>query len=301
MKLHGSMVAIATPMQVGGTIDYRAFAELIEFHIQNGSDAIVAAGTTGESATLDFDEHCAVIHFVVEQVRGRVPVIAGTGANATAEALRLTQSAQQLGAAACLLVTPYYNKPTQEGLYQHYKAIAAAADIPQLLYNVPSRTACDMLPQTVHRLSKIDNIVGIKETVSLERMQTIRDLCGQNFAIYSGEDALASEAMLQGAQGVISVTANVAPKAMHQLCAAALAGDAARAAEIDDALQPLHKALFVESNPIPTKWALATMGLIPEGIRLPLTPLSAAHHQAVRAALQHAGVMAGAMTGVESQ
>ena len=289
IKFQGSMVAIATPM-TDDNIDYSSFENLIEFHIQNGTDVIVAAGTTGESATLDFDDHCKVIRFVVEQVRNRVPVIAGTGSNSTAEAVALSQYAQQAGADACLLVTPYYNKPPQEGLYQHFKMIASEIDIPQILYNVPGRTVCDMLPETVKRLSEIDGIIGIKETVSLDRMQEIRDLCGNAFAIYSGEDALAAEAILQGAEGVISVTANVAPALMHQLCEAALAGKRDRAEEIDRALQPLHKALFLESNPIPAKWALMQMGLISEGIRLPLIALSEVHHKAVADAMKHAGI-----------
>ena len=283
------MVAIATPM-TDSDIDYSSFEHLIEFHIQNSTDVIVAAGTTGESATLDFDDHCKVIRFVVEQARNRVPVIAGTGSNSTAEAVALSKYAQQAGADACLLVTPYYNKPPQEGLYQHFKMIASEIDISQILYNVPGRTACDMLPETVKRLSEIDGIIGIKETVSLDRMQEIRDLCGNAFAIYSGEDALAAEAILQGAKGVISVTANVAPALMHQLCEAALAGKRDRAEKIDQALQPLHKALFLESNPIPAKWALVQMGLISEGIRLPLTTLSEVHHKAVADAMKHAGI-----------
>ena len=283
------MVAIATPMNDSG-VDYSSFADLIEFHIQNGTDAIIAAGTTGESATLDFNEHCEVMRFVVEQVQHRIPVIGGTGANSTDEAIKLTEYAQRVGTDACLLVTPYYNKPTQEGLYQHHRIIAESVDIPQILYNVPGRTACDMLPETVKRLSAINNIVGIKETVSLDRMQEIRDLCGDTFAIYSGEDALAAEAILRGAEGVISVTANVAPALMHQLCAAASADDREGAEHIDQCLQPLHKALFVESNPIPVKWALAHMGLISQHIRLPLTLLSEAHHKPVVDAMKHAGI-----------
>ena len=289
-KLQGSIVAIVTPMDPDGEIDYASFEELIEFHIQNDTDAIVVAGTTGESATLDFDEHCDVISFAVEHVDYRVPVIAGTGSNSTDEAIALTESAEESGADACLLVTPYYNKPTQEGLYEHYEAIADSVAIDQILYNVPGRTACDMLPETVRLLSEIDGIVGIKETVSLDRMQEIRDLCGDDFAIYSGEDALAAEAILQGAEGVISVTANVAPALMHQMCEAALAGNREQAEEIDQSLQPLHKALFLEANPIPTKWALQRMGLIPEGIRLPLTTLSERHHKAVADAMAYAGV-----------
>ena len=283
------MVAIATPM-VGSGIDYESFRSLIEFHIQNGTDAVVAAGTTGESATMNYNDHCEVIRVAVKQARNRVPIIAGTGSNSSAEATALTLYAKKAGADACLLVTPYYNKPTQEGLYQHFEMISCTTQIPLILYNVPSRTACDMLPETVRRLSEVDGIIGIKETVSLERMQEIRDLCGDEFVIYSGEDALAAEAILQGAKGVISVTANVAPALMHQLCEAALAGDRKRAEEIDQALQPLHKALFLESNPIPVKWALTQMGLISEKIRPPLTILSEMYHKAVSDAMKHAGI-----------
>ena len=289
VKFQGSMVAIVTPM-VGSGIDYQSFRNLIEFHIQNGTDAIVAAGTTGESATMNYHDHCEVIRIAVKQARNRVPIIAGTGSNSSAEATALTLYAEKAGADACLLVTPYYNKPTQEGLYQHFDMISCTTQIPLILYNVPSRTACDMLPETVKRLSEMDGIVGIKETVSLERMQEIRDLCGDEFVIYSGEDALAVEAILQGAQGVISVTANVAPALMHQLCEAALAGDRKRAEEIDQALQPLHRALFLESNPIPVKWALTQMGLSSEQIRLPLTTLSEVYHKAVSDAMKHAGI-----------
>ena len=289
VKLQGSMVAIVTPM-VGSGIDYESFGNLIEFHIQNGTDAIVAAGTTGESATMNYHDHCEVIQVAVKQARNRVPIIAGTGSNSSAEATALTLYAERAGADACLLVTPYYNKPTQEGLYQHFDMISCTTQIPLILYNVPGRTACDMLPETVKRLSEMDGIIGIKETVSLERMQEIRDLCGDEFVIYSGEDALAAEAILQGAKGVISVTANVAPALMHQLCEAALAGDRQRAEEIDQALQPLHKALFLESNPIPVKWALAQMGLISSEIRLPLTILSEEYHTAVKDAMKHVGV-----------
>lgn len=287
----GSMVAIATPMQTDGSIDYPAFADLIEFHLESGSDALVVAGTTGESATLDFSEHCEVIRFAVEQNRQRVPLIAGTGANSTREALELTHSARAAAADACLLVTPYYNKPTQEGLYQHHKLIAESVAIPQILYNVPSRTACDMAAETVQRLSEVEGIVGIKEASgSIERAQQIRHLCGEQFAIYSGEDALAAEMILQGAQGVISVTANIAPALMHQMCAAALAADRAQAETLDQSLSALHKALFIESNPIPTKWALARMGLIADSIRLPLTTLSERYHATVLDAMKQAGI-----------
>ncbi|MFA7095391.1 MAG: 4-hydroxy-tetrahydrodipicolinate synthase [Gammaproteobacteria bacterium] len=287
----GSMVALVTPMQADGSVDDESLARLVEFHIENGTDAIVAVGTTGESATLDEKEHCDVIRRTVELVRGRIPVIAGTGANSTREAIDLTRCAMQAGADACLLVTPYYNKPTQEGLYLHYKAVAEAVPIPQILYNVPGRTACDMLPETVERLSHISNIVGIKEaTGKLERAREILDRCGDRLDVYSGDDAIAMEMMLLGGKGVISVTANVVPRLMHEMCMAALAGDRAQAEAIDRKLQALHRDLFVESNPIPVKWALYEMGLIPPGIRLPLTFLSERFHDKVRQAMQQAGL-----------
>lgn len=289
---HGSMVALVTPMHEDGVLDYESLAKLVEFHIENGTDAIVAMGTTGESATLDMKEHCSVLREVVNRVHGRVPVIAGTGANSTTEAIELTRAAMQVGADACLLVTPYYNKPTQEGLYRHYKAIAEAVPVPQILYNVPGRTACDMLPETVERLSGISNIIGIKEaTGNLARGREILERCGSKLDLYSGDDATAMELILLGAKGNISVTANVAPKAMHEMCAAALRGDRTQAEAINQRLIALHKNLFVESNPIPVKWALHEMGLIPLGIRLPLTPLSAQHHDAVRQALREAHVL----------
>ena len=290
---HGSMVALVTPMREDGAVDDESLAGLIEFHISQGTDAIVAVGTTGESATLDEDEHCAVIRRVVELTAGRIPVIAGTGANSTTEAISLTRCALKAGADACLLVTPYYNKPTQEGLYLHHKAVAEAVPIPQILYNVPGRTACDMLPETAARLAAISNIVGFKEaTGDLTRVTRLKELCGDRLDLYSGDDATACEFMLMGGKGVISVTANVAPAAMHRLCAAALAGDRAAAEAIDAPLRALHRDLFVEANPIPVKWALHEMGLIPAGIRLPLTPLSAQHHATVREALRQAGVLA---------
>lgn len=289
---HGSMVALVTPMAKDGSLDFNALEKLVAFHLESGTDAIVAVGTTGESATLDFDEHRTVVRRVVEIVAGRVPVIAGTGANATEEAIRLTRWAMEDGADACLLVTPYYNKPTQEGLYRHFRAIAGQVPIPQILYNVPGRTACDMLPETVERLADIPNIVGIKEaTGKAERAGEILARCGERLDVYSGDDFVAREVILAGGKGVISVTANVAPRAMRDLCAAALQGDAAEAARIDTTLEPLHRALFLESNPIPVKWALHQMGLIDEGIRLPLTPLDARYHDQVRAAMQTAGVL----------
>jgi 4-hydroxy-tetrahydrodipicolinate synthase len=289
---HGSMVALVTPMREDGAIDEDSLEALIEFHVSAGTDAIVAVGTTGESATLDEKEHCGLLRRIVELVKGRMPVIAGTGANSTLEAIELTRCGMEAGADACLLVTPYYNKPTQEGLYQHYKAVAEAVPVPQILYNVPGRTAVDLLPETVERLAPISNIVGIKEaTGNMERGKQILESCGDQLDLYSGDDATAMELILLGAKGDISVTANVAPQAMHEMCAAALAGDRARAEAIDRRLRALHQDLFIESSPIPVKWALHEMGMIPPGLRLPLTPLSAQWHDRVRDALRKAGVL----------
>jgi 4-hydroxy-tetrahydrodipicolinate synthase len=288
----GSMVALVTPMAADGSLDEAALRQLVDFHVENATDAIIAVGTTGESATLDEGEHCHVIRLVVEQAAGRIPVIAGTGANSTAEAIKLTRCAMEAGADACLLVTPYYNKPTQEGLYLHFRAVAEAVPIPQILYNVPGRTACDMLPATVERLSHISNIIGIKEaTGDLDRARDIMERCGDRLDLYSGDDATAMECILAGAKGDISVTANVVPRMMHDMCTAALAGDRATAERLNEQLMPLHKDLFVEANPIPVKWALYEMGLIPEGIRLPMTSLSDQYHDTVRSALKHAGVL----------
>lgn len=290
--IQGNMVALVTPMHGDGAVDYVALRRLVDWHVEQGTDAIVSVGTTGESATLDEKEHCEVIARTLEYVAGRIPVIAGTGANATSEAIRLTRCAADAGADACLLVTPYYNKPTQEGLYLHHRAIAEAVPIPQILYNVPGRTACDMLPETAVRLSAVENIVGIKEaTGDLERITEIRAGAGEGFAIYSGDDATGCEAMLRGANGVISVTSNVMPAAMKRMCDAALAGHAEKAREIDDGLAPLHRNLFLESNPIPVKWALAEMGLIDRGIRLPLTWLSETCHEPLRLAMRQAGAL----------
>lgn len=287
----GSMVAIITPMLEDGSIDKETLRNLVEWHIKSGTDAIVAAGTTGESATLDADEQLEVISLVVKQAAGRIPVIAGTGSNSTRTTIKLTENAKRAGANACLIVTPYYNKPTQNGLFEHYKTIAESVDIPIILYNVPGRTGCDLLPETVERLAKIKNIIGIKEaTGKIERTKDIMQRCGKNFAIYSGDDPTALELMLLGAQGVISVTANVAPDKMHAMCAAAHQGNRTHAEKINAELDLLHKRLFVESNPIPTKWALYTMGKIKNGIRLPLLPLDNKYHQEVKEALQHAGV-----------
>jgi 4-hydroxy-tetrahydrodipicolinate synthase len=288
----GSIVALVTPMAANGSLDGQALAELVEFHVASGTDAIVVVGTTGESATLSEEEHCQVIADVVGFAAGRIPVIAGTGANSTSEALRLTRCAKEVGADACLLVTPYYNKPTQEGLFLHHKFIAESVDIPQILYNVPGRTAVDMRPETVARLAEIPNIVGIKDaTGDLERYQETRALCGNEFAIFSGDDETAMELMLAGADGDISVTANVAPKQMHEMCIAAMAGDRATATAINDTLMVLHKGLFVESNPIPVKWALYEMGRIPEGIRLPLTALSEIYRRELSENLHAAGLL----------
>ncbi|HEY7841600.1 MAG TPA: 4-hydroxy-tetrahydrodipicolinate synthase [Gammaproteobacteria bacterium] len=292
----GSMVALVTPMKAGVTpdtpVDMEALERLVEFHVSEGTDAIVAVGTTGESATLSEAEHCKVIRDVVRLAAGRVPVIAGTGANSTVEAVRLTRCAKEAGAVACLLVTPYYNKPTQEGLFQHYKAVAEAVAIPQILYNVPARTACDMQPETAGRLARIGNIIGIKEaTGDLQRVDRIRELCGKDFLLVSGDDATAREFVLRGGDGVISVTANVAPRGMHELCGKALSGDRSGAEEVDRRLAPLHKALFLESNPIPAKWALQRMGLIEAGIRLPLTWFAEKFHAEMEAAMQSAGVL----------
>lgn len=290
--IQGSIVALVTPMEENGALDVESLNRLIEFHIGQGTDAIVAVGTTGESATLDEAEHCEVIRLTVARVAGRVPVIAGTGANSTTEAIHLTRRARELGADACLLVTPYYNKPTQEGLYLHYKAVAEAVDIPQILYNVPGRTACDLLPATVARLASIPNIVGIKEaTGKLERAEEIVRLCGPDFLLYSGDDATACEFCLLGGHGVISVTANVAPKLMHEMIVLARSGNREAAVGIDAKLAALHRDLFIESNPIPVKWALHEMGLIQSGIRLPLTWLSESCREAVRSALRQAGAL----------
>jgi 4-hydroxy-tetrahydrodipicolinate synthase len=289
--LQGSLVAMVTPMRSDGEVDEESLERLVEFHVEAGTDGIIAVGTTGESATLDEAEHIHVVRRVVELAAGRIPVIAGTGGNSTTEALRLTRRAHEVGADACLLVVPYYNKPTQEGLYRHFKTVAEAVPLPQILYNVPGRTACDMLPETVRRLSEIPNIVGIKEASDLARVRELLERCGETFAVYSGEDAIAMEAILAGGRGVISVTANVAPEQMHEMCRLALAGDRKGAHAVNERLAELHGALFAESNPIPVKWALHEMGLIPPGIRLPLTPLSEAHRARVRRALEVAGAV----------
>ncbi|MEQ1738694.1 MAG: 4-hydroxy-tetrahydrodipicolinate synthase [Methyloglobulus sp.] len=290
--IQGSIVALVTPMDESGAVDWANLQKLVEFHIAQETDAIVAVGTTGESATLDEDEHCDVIKAVVDYVKGRIPVIAGTGSNSTTEAITLTRRAKEVGADACLIVTPYYNKPTQEGLYLHYKAISEAVDIPQILYNVPGRTACDMLPETVGRLSHLPNIVGVKEaTGDLSRITTIRALAGTNFAIYSGDDATSREACLIGANGSITVTGNVAPRLVHEMLLAAIKGDAETALALDTKLLALHEHLFIQANPIPVKWAVAEMGLMTKGIRLPLTWLTEDCYGTVRQAMQQADII----------
>ncbi len=288
----GSLVAIVTPMHADGSVDHDALKRLINFHVENGTDAIVSVGTTGESATLTVSEHEEVIRATVKNVKGRMPVIAGTGANSTAEAIELTQAGKAAGADACLLVVPYYNKPPQHGLYQHFKTIAEAVDIPQILYNVPGRTACDMLNETVLKLSDISNIVGLKDaTADVPRgLELIKQL-PDDFAVYSGEDWTSKELMLGGGKGTITVTANVAPKLVSEMAAAAIAGKSVEASELDARLQGLHKNLFIEANPIPSKWALKEMGLIGEGIRLPLMPLSEQYHDEVRAAMKQASIV----------
>ena len=288
---HGSMVALVTPMRADGAIDEGALADLVEFHVSEGTNAIVVVGTTGESSTLDFDEHCHVVRRVVELAAGRLPVIAGTGANSTTEAIELTRDAMEAGADACLLVTPYYNKPTQEGLYLHHRAVAEAVAIPQILYNVPGRTAVDMKPETVDRLSDIPNIVGLKDaTGNLDRARELLACCGGRIDLYSGDDATAMEFMLLGGKGVISVTANVVPRAFRSMCDAALAGDRAVAEAANRPMEALYEALFLEANPIPVKWALHEMGRIPPGIRLPLTPLSEPCREPLRRAMRAAGI-----------
>lgn len=287
----GSIVALVTPMRANGAVDDDALARLVEFHIDNGTNAIVAVGTTGESPTLSVEEHIGVVRKVVGHVRQRIPVIAGTGSNSTREAIELTRLAKEAGADACLLVTPYYNKPTQEGLYQHYKAIGENVAIPMVLYNVPSRTACDLKPETVERLAAaVPNIVGLKEAASLERNRELFARVGGRLALLSGDDDLACECVLAGYQGVISVTANVAPRQVRAVMDAALAGRKAEARKLDAGMQRLHKAMFVETNPIPAKWAAARLGLIGDGIRLPLVPLSRQYHTQVLEALQSAGI-----------
>ncbi|CCK76702.1 MAG: 4-hydroxy-tetrahydrodipicolinate synthase [Oleispira antarctica] len=288
----GSIVALATPMHDNGDIDWENLDRLVEFHIKEGTDAIVAVGTSGESATLNTKEHCAVMERVIKTVAGRIPVIAGTGANSTSEAIELTQEAKRLGADACLLVTPYYNKPTQEGLFLHHQAIAKAVDLGQILYNVPGRTAVDMLPETVARIAEIDQVIGIKEaTGDLVRAKQVIDLVGNKIAVYSGDDETAYKLILLGGHGNISVTANVLPKKMAELCRLSLAGKVEEADALNAELMAMHHVMFLESNPIPVKWALHQMGRMTAGIRLPLTPLAEQYRKTMQDALSSFGLV----------
>ena len=291
--LTGSIVALVTPMHDDGSVDYPALRKLIDWHIAEGTDCIGVVGTTGESPTVNVEEHCEIIRVSVEQAAKRVPIMAGCGANSTAEAIELARFAKKVGADSQLQVVPYYNKPTQEGQYRHFKAIAeAVGDLPMVLYNVPGRSVADMQHETVLRLTQVPGIVGIKEaTGNIERAQwLIRDV-PKGFAVYSGDDPTAVALMLCGGQGNISVTANVAPRLMHDLCVAAIAGDREKAMQIQFQLMPLHKQLFVEANPIPVKWAMARMGLMGGAMRLPMTPLSAANEPVVERALNDAGLL----------
>ena len=287
----GSIVALVTPMHVDGSIDWAGLDRLLELHVASGTSAIGAVGTTGESATLSVPEHCEVIRYCVDRIAGRLPVIAGTGSNSTREAIELTEAAASAGADACLVVTPYYNRPTQRGLFEHFRTLAGAVNIPQILYNVPGRTAVDMVNDTVLRLAEVENIVGIKDaTGDLKRGTELLQRVPPEFAVYSGDDPTAMALIAAGAQGNISVTANVAPAAMAELCRLAAAGDLAHAEQINERLSALNEALFLEANPIPVKWALQRMGLIEAGIRLPLTELDERYHERVNAALSRAGL-----------
>jgi len=298
----GSLVAIVTPMREDGALDLARFKNLIDWHAAEGTDGIVVVGTTGESPTVDFDEHKELIRLAVQHSHGRIPIIAGTGGNSTAEAIELTASAKKNGATACLSVVPYYNKPTQEGLYLHFRKIAETVDLPMILYNVPGRTVADLQTDTVLRLAEVPGIIGIKEaTANIERNTDLIRRAPRNFAIYSGDDATCLALILMGGHGVISVTANVAPKAMHQMCSAALVGDVKKARELNLKLFPLHQKLFVEANPIPVKWAMAEMGLIEGGLRLPLSPLADKFHQTVREALHEAGIALPGLRVVEGR
>jgi len=286
---HGSIVAIVTPMRESGELDLESLRQLVDWHVANGTHAIVATGTTGESPTLNAEEQLSVIRTVVEQAARRIPVIAGTGSNATEKTIQMTHKAMEIGVDACLLVTPYYNKPTQEGLFCHYSEIAKAVPIPQILYNIPGRTGCDLLTPTVAKLSTIPNIVGIKEGRP-ERAKEIIEACGKNLDVYSGDDVSALEIIKLGGKGVISVAANLLPEQMSALCEAALAGDFVTAESINNKLLTLYRDLFIETNPIPVKWSLNQMGKIPAGIRLPLTPLAELFHGKMREALKQAGI-----------
>ncbi len=291
-KIHGSLVAIVTPMHADGSLDLPCLRKLIDWHIEQGTDGIVIVGTTGESPTVSVEEHCELIRVAVEHTNKRIPIIAGSGGNSTTEAIALTRFAKEAGADASLQVVPYYNRPTQEGMYQHFKKIAESVDIPVILYNVPGRTVADMSNETILRLAQVPGIIGVKDaTGNLARGIDLIRLAPESFAVYSGDDASAMALMFCGGKGNISVTANVAPKAMHELCAAAMAGDIAKARGINNHLMALHNKLFIEPNPLPVKWAMSEMGLIPAGLRLPLVPMSEQYHETLRAALREAGVL----------
>lgn len=290
--IKGSLVAIVTPMHADGSLDLPGLRKLIDWHIAEGTDGIVIVGTTGESPTVSVEEHCELIKVAVEHTNKRIPIIAGTGGNSTSEAIALTSYAKQVGADASLLVVPYYNRPTQEGMYQHFKKIAESVDLPVILYNVPGRTVADMDNATILRLAQVPGIVGVKDaTGNIARGTDLIRLAPESFAVYSGDDATAMALMFCGGKGNISVTANVAPRAMHELCMAALSGNIAEAVKINNRLLPLHNKLFIEPNPLPVKWAMVEMDLIPSGIRLPLVPLSAQYHDVVRAAMRESGVL----------
>ena len=298
----GSLVAIVTPMREDGSLDLARFRNLIDWHVSEGTDGIVVVGTTGESPTVNFDEHKELIRIGVQHARGRIPIIAGTGGNSTAEAIELTESAKKAGATSCLSVVPYYNKPTQEGMYRHFRKIAETVDLPMILYNVPTRTVADMQNDTVLRLSQVPGIIGIKDaSANIERGTDLIRRMPRNFAIYSGEDVTSLALILLGGHGVISVTANVAPKLMHQMCAAALVGDVKKARDINLKLLMLHQRLFVETSPAPVKWAMAEMGLIENGLRLPLVPMSEKNQSAVREALHEAGIALPGLRVVEGR
>ncbi|MFZ6759265.1 4-hydroxy-tetrahydrodipicolinate synthase [Undibacterium sp. Ji50W] len=291
-KIQGSLVAIVTPMHADGSLDLPCLRKLIDWHITEGTDGIVIVGTTGESPTVSVEEHCELIRVAVEHTNKRIPIIAGSGGNSTAEAIALTKFAKQAGADASLQVVPYYNRPTQEGMYQHFKKIAESVDIPVILYNVPGRTVADMSNETILRLAQVPGIIGVKDaTGNIARGTDLIRLAPESFAVFSGDDATAMALMLCGGKGNISVTANVAPRAMHELCVAAMGGNIKEAIAINNRMLPLHNKLFVEPNPLPVKWAMIEMGLIPAGIRLPLVPMAAQYHETVRAALRESGVL----------
>ena len=291
-KIQGSLVAIVTPMHADGSLDLPCLRKLIDWHIAEGTDGIVIVGTTGESPTVTVEEHCELIRVAVEHTNKRIPIIAGSGGNSTAEAIALTKFAKEIGADASLQVVPYYNRPTQEGMYQHFKKIAESVDIPVILYNVPGRTVADMSNETILRLADVPGIVGVKEASgNIARDTDLIRLAPSSFAVYSGDDATAMALMFCGGKGNISVTANIAPRAMHELCVAAMSGDTKAAIAINNRLIPLHNKLFIEPNPLPVKWAMQEMGLIPSGLRLPLVPMSVQYHDVVRAALRESGVL----------